>query len=292
MILQSEIIGLAAKHDVPTSTIDKNWVVGHFVAELFRQTWALENLIFKGGTCLKKCYFPDYRFSEDLDFTLTDKKKLLTGKLLETVCNNITQSIGIKFSKTVLEDVLFENKKVGYKTIIRFWGANHKRNQIPPPSHRWLTSIKVEFIHYEIMINPPELKRITGDYSDMGIMNDVLVPCYSIVEVVAEKFRSLLQRSYPAPRDYFDLWYLVPFLTENDCNTMLTTFKAKAQFKGVNLTSYNDFFDELQIKKMQRAWKNSLTEHLSPDSLPDVETVISELKQFCQRQNWINQSKP
>ena len=26
---------------------------------------------FKGGTALKRCYFGDYRFSEDLDFTLT-----------------------------------------------------------------------------------------------------------------------------------------------------------------------------------------------------------------------------
>jgi hypothetical protein len=27
-------------------------------------------LAFKGGTALKRCYYPDYRFSEDLDFTL------------------------------------------------------------------------------------------------------------------------------------------------------------------------------------------------------------------------------
>ncbi len=30
------------------------------------------NLVFKGGTVLKKVYFRDYRFSEDLDFTLLD----------------------------------------------------------------------------------------------------------------------------------------------------------------------------------------------------------------------------
>ncbi len=30
-------------------------------------------LVFKGGTALKRCYFGDYRFSEDLDFTLADK---------------------------------------------------------------------------------------------------------------------------------------------------------------------------------------------------------------------------
>ena len=28
-----------------------------------------ETLVFKGGTALKKCYFGDYRFSEDLDFS-------------------------------------------------------------------------------------------------------------------------------------------------------------------------------------------------------------------------------
>ena len=28
-----------------------------------------ETLAFKGGTALKKCYFSDYRFSEDLDFS-------------------------------------------------------------------------------------------------------------------------------------------------------------------------------------------------------------------------------
>jgi hypothetical protein len=29
-------------------------------------------LAFKGGTALKRCYYADYRFSEDLDFTLRE----------------------------------------------------------------------------------------------------------------------------------------------------------------------------------------------------------------------------
>ncbi len=33
----------------------------------------MRRLAFKGGTALKKCYFADYRFSEDLDFTLTEE---------------------------------------------------------------------------------------------------------------------------------------------------------------------------------------------------------------------------
>jgi predicted nucleotidyltransferase component of viral defense system len=30
----------------------------------------------RGGTCLKKCFFETYRFSEDLDFTLRDAAHL------------------------------------------------------------------------------------------------------------------------------------------------------------------------------------------------------------------------
>jgi predicted nucleotidyltransferase component of viral defense system len=33
-------------------------------------------LVFKGATALKKVYFEDYRFSEDLDFTLLDENVL------------------------------------------------------------------------------------------------------------------------------------------------------------------------------------------------------------------------
>jgi uncharacterized protein len=33
-------------------------------------------LAFKGGTALKRCYFCDYRFSENLDFTLTGEVAL------------------------------------------------------------------------------------------------------------------------------------------------------------------------------------------------------------------------
>ncbi len=33
--------------------------------------------------CLRKCYFPDYRFSEDLDFTSTNKDFELTKKVIK-----------------------------------------------------------------------------------------------------------------------------------------------------------------------------------------------------------------
>jgi predicted nucleotidyltransferase component of viral defense system len=73
MILQKEIVTIAEQVGVTKSVIDKDWVLGHFIAAMYAVTEIKENLIFKGGTCLRKCWFPDYRFSEDLDFTSIDE---------------------------------------------------------------------------------------------------------------------------------------------------------------------------------------------------------------------------
>src|SRR5258708_6984790 len=95
MILQREIAEIAAKTGVSKTTIDKDWVLGHFVDAIFSVKELKDVLIFKGGTCLKKCYFPDYRFSEDLDFTATDEKFHLTAELFNKVSALVTKRTGL-----------------------------------------------------------------------------------------------------------------------------------------------------------------------------------------------------
>jgi predicted nucleotidyltransferase component of viral defense system len=85
MILQKEIVTIATQKGVVKSTIDKDWALGHFIDAIFSIPELKQKLIFKGGTCLKKCYIPDYRFSEDLDFTSNDKEFKLTRKHLNEI---------------------------------------------------------------------------------------------------------------------------------------------------------------------------------------------------------------
>ena len=73
MILKKEIEKIALHENVSRSTVDKDWVLGHFIDAIFSIPLCQDSLVFKGGSCLKKCYIPDYRFSEDLDFTSIDK---------------------------------------------------------------------------------------------------------------------------------------------------------------------------------------------------------------------------
>jgi predicted nucleotidyltransferase component of viral defense system len=63
MILKREIEMIAEQKRVAKTTIDKDWVLGHFLDAIFSVPECRQNLVFKGGTCLKKCYFENYRFS-------------------------------------------------------------------------------------------------------------------------------------------------------------------------------------------------------------------------------------
>jgi predicted nucleotidyltransferase component of viral defense system len=62
MINKSEINRLAIEKRVKTSTIDKDWVLGHFSDAIFSIPECRENLVFKGGTCLKKVQVPGLSF--------------------------------------------------------------------------------------------------------------------------------------------------------------------------------------------------------------------------------------
>jgi predicted nucleotidyltransferase component of viral defense system len=66
MILQREIAAIAQDKNIAKLTIDKDWVLGHFLDAIYSIDSLKDNLFFKGGTCLKKCYFPDYKGFENI----------------------------------------------------------------------------------------------------------------------------------------------------------------------------------------------------------------------------------
>ena len=56
MISEAEVRRLAGKWGVDPMLVDLDYVLGCFLASLYNQSWA-ETLIFKGSTCLRKCYY-------------------------------------------------------------------------------------------------------------------------------------------------------------------------------------------------------------------------------------------
>ncbi len=54
---------------IPEAVIERDYVLAWFLTGLAGHRLR-GVLAFKGGTALRRCWFADYRFSEDLDFTL------------------------------------------------------------------------------------------------------------------------------------------------------------------------------------------------------------------------------
>ena len=71
MIRKIEIAEDARAWGLSHHIVEKDYVIGWVLIGLSTNQRLQNQWIFKGGTCLKKCYLETYRFSEDLDFTLT-----------------------------------------------------------------------------------------------------------------------------------------------------------------------------------------------------------------------------
>jgi len=70
MISKQEMMEHARIYNLPPNTIEKDYVLNWILAGIAQSQILKNQWVFKGGTCLKKCFFELYRFSEDLDFTI------------------------------------------------------------------------------------------------------------------------------------------------------------------------------------------------------------------------------
>ncbi|HET7854609.1 MAG TPA: nucleotidyl transferase AbiEii/AbiGii toxin family protein, partial [Candidatus Methylomirabilis sp.] len=82
---------------IPERVLERDYCLSWFLAGLSRSPLR-ERLLFKGGTALKKCYYPEYRFSEDLDFTLAEEVSFETIRAeLEVVFTETYRASGVVF---------------------------------------------------------------------------------------------------------------------------------------------------------------------------------------------------
>lgn len=280
MITQREIIKIAEQKRVKTKTIDKDWVLGHFLNAMYSFDSVRQNFVFKGGTALKKCYFPDYRFSEDLDFTLLDKNFVVDDNFIKEIIKVATLQSGIRFYFQKQKLQKSDEIEQGYEIKIKYWGADHKPNQKPLPPDRWQTQIKLDISFTENIFKQPEQKQIFHEYSDKENVAEI-VPVYSLLEVMGEKLRSLIQRN--RPRDIYDIDYLSNHLAESSYSKVKEILLYKAKDKDILISEISDFINEKKARSNKRAWQSSLGDHLPVGNLPDFDIVYSKVKQFIEK---------
>ena len=278
MILKKEIDKKALEHEVSRSTVDKDWVLGHFIDAIFSIEECIEALVFKGGTCLRKCYFPNYRFSEDLDFTSINPDFKLSEDLLRQIMSLVEERTGMQLHLEKLTNLRHKDMPTGYAAIVKFWGADHSKDQVPPDPSRWNTSIKIEIILYEKMLFGSTAKALYHDYSDELSPYVSAIACYDLREVLSEKLRALIQRSYTAPRDYYDIWYLSKHVADINWDEIKQAFFEKMAFKGLEFTGIVQFLNDKSEKSVRGAWKSSLGHQIAAKELPSFDEVKNDLE--------------
>ena len=83
---------------IPESVLERDYCLAWLLSSL-AESDLRGKLGFKGGTALKRCYFGDYRFSEDLDFTLLEPTPFEDLRLaLEPVYAGVREASGIEFA--------------------------------------------------------------------------------------------------------------------------------------------------------------------------------------------------
>ncbi len=251
MIRPGEIQQLAGEQDVQDTQILKDYVIGWILKGISQNPFLKETLIFKGGTVLKKMWFADYRFSEDMDFTFHGegwgRAKIETE--FASVCVWIYDQSRIKVALHPEDGSADQHK--GY---LRFQG--------PLGGER---DIKLDISTDELIYYGVAEKEVLDLYSDKE--ENYMIKAYSLEDSLAEKLRCLLQRSIP--RDIYDIWYL----TEQagvEIEDVAFGFADKSKHKEKDPLSLMEVLKKKE-QKYKANWESSLKHQIN--ALPEFDGV-------------------
>lgn len=250
MIQLGQLTSIADRDKVEARIVERDYVLMHVLSAIYRSGDA-SDLVFKGGTLLRACYFDDYRYSADLDFSLRGNMSVeaATG-LVENALISCREEIG--FELLDLRRVGSREWNIAYR---RPYGANGQ--------------IKLNIADDELVGEPERLPLLVR-YPD--IPGGCEVVAYGFIEVAAEKLRCVIQRVQA--RDFFDLHHL---LVEQgvDVQEAWRLFEDKAAHKNLDPTAFGGKLDE-RVPVYKTRWQDELSGYMG--HVPPFERVERELR--------------
>ena len=264
MIKPGEIQQKANADGVRDQQIEKDYILSWILFGVSKHEHLSKTIVFKGGTVLKKVYFEDYRFSEDLDFTLLNPEipNEQIFAWFKEVFGFIIDEVNIPLE--VIENNQFEdggiNFYISYIGPLGGQGTNKK--------------VKVDISRSEHMVFTPVMNDVFIGYSDL---EEHQLLCYPLEEVLVEKMRSVMQRMQA--RDFYDIWYL---LEEHgmDADYYVSEFEAKCKSKELMHTDFPKKLDE-RLPQYKGRWKSSMSEQIK--DLPDFDQVEREVQRHLKK---------
>lgn len=282
--LRKRLENVSKETSLRLDIVQQDYILSWILVGLFEHPLLKAELIFKGGTALKKCYFGNYRFSEDLDFsapTYLPKGDLLFGAIKQA-CEDAQHQMNV-YAPIRLSVERYEERdphpreQEAFKISAQF-----------PWQSQPLTTAMIEISRDEAILLKPTAKRLLHNYGE-PIEMEVVV--YSLEEIILEKLRAILQHtkklherdwSRSRARDYYDLWRIFgAYEGTLDLDVICRFLPLKCSSKGVTFKGSEDFFDEKMIAYVEKTWDHWLGP-LVPQ-LPKCEIIVGELRPKIER---------
>ena len=256
----SNTLVTAGGRRIPEAVIERDYVLAWFLTGLAGHPLR-DVLAFKGGTALRRCWFEDYRFSEDLDFTLTRPitlEDILAG--LSEIFTAVEAACGLR--------IAFDREdRHGHQNSHTFY----LRYQGPLPA---ANDVKVDITINEVLCFPLQDRPIHRTYDSFDdLPAGPTVKVYAIEEIVVEKLLALSDRARNGPRDLYDLWYLFG-ATDLRIAELRAELDAKLALRQRTVAGMEQAIAAKE-DRLRRLWTNRLAHQMS--QLPPYDDVFREV---------------
>ncbi len=225
-----------------------------------------KDLIFKGGTCLNKIYYAYYRLSEDLDFSMKLPRYEPTRgerrKCIQPIKDNIINfagEIGMKVDESI-NPGRNESKQYVYNFIYQ--------SVLRPIEAKVKFEIGLRFNPIASIEKRQVQHNFLHPFTKEPLFDGGQAACLSLNELVSEKLRAAAIREKVAPRDFYDLDFLLRNKFDLANLAVMDLFKKKlAEDKAeIDLSKYriNLGRSNAEISDMRSRIENELFEVLTP----------------------------
>jgi uncharacterized protein len=264
MITTAELHRVAEHEGLRFDQTEKDYVILWLLSGLSHSGVKEHGWIFKGGTCLRHCYYEGYRFSEDTDFSCRPGGDNLEEslRLLDAVVARVLNESGVRLS---IRDPLTVPGDFQIEIPVEYNRGGARRQGLP--------QVKVHLTFDEPILDEAVIGSVVPVYSDLPAFE---ITAYSKTEIVAEKLRSLLQQQskWPRPRDLYDLWYILCKSGESFLwKELKPLFEQKCRIRDLK-PDIKDLTSETLREWNEKAWLDRLGPMLK--ELPQFDRVWKE----------------
>lgn len=224
MISVADLHLRAAREGLRFDQAEKDYAILLVLSALSETLDPPQGWVFKGGTCLRHCYYAGYRFSEDIDFTCVSRgdDPGAAERVLTEVAARVRERSGLVMA---CKDPRSDEENAQVEIPIEYSRGGPRRHALP--------TVKVHLSFKEPLLISPEVRPVHPFGDELSPFS---LTAYSKIEIVAEKLRALLQQQakWPRPRDLYDLWYITCSKGESfDRSELRRLFEQKCQVRDV-----------------------------------------------------------